>query len=60
MLWVPETVGFAGYSDAALSEQIFNIPVAQIESMVQPDSIAGDVRRESVTYICIHSPILEI
>jgi hypothetical protein len=56
----PETDGFSGYSDAPFSEQIFNIPVAQIESIVQPDSKADDVRRESVALISIHPPILAI
>ena len=37
----PETDRFSGYGDAPFSEQIFNIPVAQIEAVVQPDSVAG-------------------
>ena len=44
----PQADCFAGYSDATFSEQIFNIPMAKIESIVEPDGIRNDVRRESV------------
>jgi hypothetical protein len=30
----PEAYGFSGYGDAAFSQEIFNIPMAQIESIV--------------------------
>ena len=54
----PEPDCFAGYSDATFSEQIFNIPMAKIESIVEPDGIRNDVRRESVAFIGIPPPIL--
>jgi hypothetical protein len=47
-------------TDSAVGEKIFGIPVAEIEAIVEPDSIADDVRRESVTSIGIHPPILAI
>jgi hypothetical protein len=31
-----------------LREEFFNIPVAQVESMVKPDGVSDDVRREPV------------
>ena len=34
--------------------------VAEIEAVVQPDSVGDDVRWESVSFICVHSPILPI
>jgi hypothetical protein len=46
--------------DGTLSQQIFNITVAEIESVVGPDCKADDIRQDSVTFICIHWPILSI
>ena len=37
----PQADCFAGYSDATFSEQIFNIPMAKIEAIVEPN---GDRR----------------
>ena len=44
--------------DTSFNEEIFYIAVAEIESVVQPDCVADDVWRESVTLISIHEPIL--
>jgi hypothetical protein len=54
----PKADGFSGYSDTALGEKIFYISVAEIESVVEPDSITDDVGWESMTLIGIHLPIL--
>jgi hypothetical protein len=56
----PEAERFSGYSDASFSEQVFDISVTEIESVVSPDRIADDVRRESVPLVCIHLPILAV
>ena len=48
------------YDDAALSQEVFDIPVAQIESVVEPDSVTDDIWRESVSFVGIHPPILSI
>ena len=56
----PQSDRFTANSDAPLGQDIFNITVAEIESIVEPDSVGDDVRRESVSFICIHSPILSI
>ena len=32
--------------------------MAEIEAIVEPDSVGNDIRREPVTLICIHTPIL--
>jgi hypothetical protein len=34
--------------------------VAEIETIVQPDCVADDVRWESMALVCIHEPILSI
>ena len=65
MLWVPETDCFAGDSDTTCSEQIFNEwsgtpAVTEVESVVEPDGVADDVRWESVSFIGIHHLILSI
>jgi hypothetical protein len=43
VLWVPEAYRFSGYSNASLCEQIFNILVAEVESIVQPDCVGNDI-----------------
>ena len=35
----PETDRFAADDDASFSEKIFNISVAQVEAVVEPDSV---------------------
>lgn len=47
-------------SNASLSEQIFDIPMAEIESIEEPNSIADDLRRKSITLVSIHWPVLAI
>lgn len=56
----PKTDSFAADSDAALGEQVFDIPVTEIEAIVEPDSIGNDVRGESVSLIRVRPPILAI
>jgi len=56
--WVPEPNRFTAYSDASLSQEIFNVSVTQIESIVKPDGITDDVRRESMALIGVHPSIL--
>jgi hypothetical protein len=43
-----------------LSVLIFNISMAKIESIVQPNCVADDSRWESVAFLCIHGPILPV
>ena len=33
--------------------------MTEIESEVEPDRVADDIGRESVTFVCIHSPIFQ-
>ena len=47
------------YDDnAPLCQQILNITVAEIESVIEPDGITDDIRWESVTLVNIHPEII--
>ncbi|MFT4730401.1 MAG: hypothetical protein ACI9UN_004927 [Granulosicoccus sp.] len=50
----PETDCFAADSDSSFGEEVFNIAMAQVETIVEPDSVRNYVKRESVSFICIH------
>jgi hypothetical protein len=56
----PESDGLVTDCDAALSEEIFDISMAQVEPIVEPDGVGDDIRRESVALVSIHGPILSI
>jgi hypothetical protein len=46
--------------DAAFDQKIFNISVADVESIVKPNCVANDIWRESIPLVCVHGPILAI
>jgi len=56
----PQADGFIADSDATLSEDIFDISMAETESVVEPDCVIDDIWWESVTLICVHPLILAI
>ena len=56
----PEAEGLPGYSYAAFGQEILDIPVTQIEAIVEPDGITDDVGWESVTFVCIHRLMLPV
>jgi len=56
----PEADCFAGESNAAFGQEILDIPVTQIEAIVEPDGITDDVGWESVTFVCIHRLMLPV
>ena len=56
----PEADRFAANGDATFGEQIFNIPMTEIEAIVEPNCVADNFRRESVAFVSIHLPILSI
>lgn len=56
----PEADRFPGDNNASLSQEIFNIPVAEIEAVVEPDGVANDIGWESVSFVSIHPRILSI
>jgi|TARA_B110000977_G_scaffold175823_1_gene230910 hypothetical protein len=56
----PESDGLVADRNTPLGQEIFNIPIAEIESEVEPDSIRNDIWRESLALIRIHPTILSI
>ena len=56
----PESDSFVTNGNNAFGEQVFDISMTEIESEVEPDRAVDDIGRESVTFVCIHSPILSI
>jgi len=46
------------HRDAPFGEQILDIPVAEIESVVEPNGVGNDIWRESVAFIGVHMPML--
>ena len=54
----PESDSFVAHDYSSLSEQIFDIPMTQVESVVEPDCITDDIGWEPVTPVGIHRPIL--
>ena len=46
--------------DITLCQAVFYTVVAQVEAIVEPDCVGGDVWWESVAFVSIHPPILTI
>jgi hypothetical protein len=44
----PLTEGLIGQHDSALSQQLFDITIAERESIVEPDRVADDLGRKSI------------
>jgi len=55
-----ETDRFVRDGNASFSEQIFDISMTQIESVIDPYHVADDFGRESVSLVSIYRPILAI
>jgi hypothetical protein len=55
----PKPDAFIAYSDAPLGEQILNISVTEIESVVEPNGVADDFGRESVAFVSVHPQIID-
>lgn len=53
----PESNCFAGDSNAAFRQEILDIPVTQVEAIVDSDGIRNDIGRKSVTLTGTHGPI---
>lgn len=56
--FAPQRDSFSADGDAALGEETFDIAVAEIEAIVEPDSIGNDIGRESLTLLGIHDQII--
>ena len=50
-LVTPQSNRFSCHEDTSFRKHIFDIPVTQIETIVQPDSVTNDLRRKSVAFI---------
>jgi len=57
-LYAPEAYRFTAYRDSPLCQHVFNIPMVEIESEVQPNSVTNDAWRESVAFLSAHPAIL--
>ena len=60
MLWVPEADRFAADGDTSFGQEVFDISVAEIKAIAEPDGVADDISWKSVSFISIHGPILAI
>jgi hypothetical protein len=47
-LVAPEADRLVGDGDASPGQQIFDVPVAEIEAVIEPDGVLDDLRRKSV------------
>ena len=56
----PEADRFSGYGNAWLGQEVFDIPMTEIESIVEPNGVGNDIGWESVAFVCIYSLILAI
>jgi len=58
-LQTPEADGFVRDHDPTLSQQIFDMPVTECETVVEPDAVAYDLGRETMAFIAgCHAPIV--
>ena len=56
----PQANCFTADDDASFGQEIFDIAVAQVETIVKPDCVGDDIWWESVAFACTHVPILSI
>ena len=54
----PEPDGFITDSDATFGQEVFDIAVAEAESVVKPDRVTDDIWWKPVTFVCIHYRII--
>jgi hypothetical protein len=48
---LPMTEGLVGQHDSALSQQLFDITIAERESIVEPDRVADNLGRKSLALV---------
>ena len=53
--YTPQANRFTADGDASLSEQILDISMAEIESVVEPNGVGNDIGWESVALVGIQS-----
>jgi hypothetical protein len=50
----PESDGFVANNKAPFGKEVFDITIAQVESMVEPHRVTDNVGRKSVTLEGVH------
>ena len=51
----PEANRFVACDSTPFRQQVFDISMAQIEAMIQPDSVADDVGWKTVALVYVHA-----
>ena len=54
----PEPDALVADCDSTFGQKVFDIPVAEIESIVEPNYVGNDIWWEAVTLVSIHRPII--
>ena len=54
----PQPDRLSAGSDAPFSQEIFDIAMDEVESIIEPDSVGNDVWWKPVSLVSIHGPIL--
>jgi hypothetical protein len=49
----PKVGRFAADVDASFSEQVFDVPVTQIETAIESEGVTDDVGRKSVAFVSV-------
>jgi hypothetical protein len=56
----PKSDCFSTDGDVSFGEEVFDISMAEVEAIIEPDGVGNDVRWESVALVCVHPSILSI
>jgi hypothetical protein len=56
--YAPQANRFTADCDTALSQEVLDVAVAQVEALVEPDGVRDNIWRESVVLVCIHRQIV--
>ena len=54
----PQSDCFTADSNTSLGEKIFNIAMAEVEAIVEPDCVRNDSWREAMPFVGVHRLIL--
>jgi hypothetical protein len=56
----PKPDRFSADHAASLGQEVYNVAVTKVETVVQPDCVADDIGWKSVTLVSIHEQILHM
>jgi len=54
----PKSDGLVADTNAAFGKQVFDVTIALVESMIEPNGVTDDIGRKSVTFLSIHHQII--